>query len=644
MTRQDDEDTTVGSSLVGDALFSANGVKLAFGKRWDGKIIHISEADRGASCGCVCPSPDCGRRLIARKPESGIAHHFAHAPLTEVEKMAGVPPHCTHGPMTGLHAYAERLLSAEKWLVLPEVKASLGKRTLVGRKATKFTFDEAKLEKRDGETIPDVILFKNDERMHVEVFVTHRCGPEKRAKLIGANISAVEIDLSGIPRDGTLATLKEAILETAPREWIHNRKQLELLARLENEAKADQERAQKRRRDTIAALSKAYVNARQRALGADWEGVTPVYEITEAGDGALLDGGSGGEGYFSVHPKVWKATILGSMLGQFHGTTVQSIVSEFNGRGWIFGQFGRSNLRDDLAKEAGLPAGGPERAVENYLGFLAQRNVAEHDGWRWKFTVSHSNELQRRKRAKELAAYEAEQRSRRRDRLASLALEIISIGNPSVKQGFRFSTWSESLIGDQSVAQIANDGGAPWSALLNGLKQTLAVLKDESEEPADDFGLPVRSALDAARQVHEARQLQRKAEAERVARLEQEKRVAGLLHAAQAILGDDHREWLARQHPNLNGLTPRQAAESSPEHCAQAHRLLEKRRAELELKDSCLSEFEREVVNILGRRELADLFIRNSHPKLPGRASPREHIKDRATMLECLDLVKRPRR
>jgi hypothetical protein len=306
---------------VGHALFARNGVKLAFGRRWDGKIIHISQASRGAACGCECPAQSCRRKLIARKPESDIAHHFAHAPLTPSERAAGVAPNCKHGTMTALHEHAEELLNKKKGLVLPPVGATYGSRSRTIRSAKNFTFDSAKLETLDGETIPDVILFKDGHKMHVEVYVTNRCSQEKRAKIVAANISAVEIDLSGLSRDVTFEGLDEAILKTAPREWIHNRKAQELFSTLETEAKAQAARAEEKRREAIADLQKVYANARRQALALGWKDAPEVVEVTQAGYAGLLKSPAGGEGYFSVHPNVWKATILGPLLASFGGTT-----------------------------------------------------------------------------------------------------------------------------------------------------------------------------------------------------------------------------------------------------------------------------------------------------------------------------------
>jgi hypothetical protein len=72
----------------------------------------------------------------------------------------------------------------------------------------------------------------------------------------------------------------------------------------------------------------------------------------------------------------------------------------------------------------------------------------------------------------------------------------------------------QRLDGDHSLKQIANKGGAAWWVLKKGLATTLAFLKDESEGPAEDFGLPVGNALQGVRAVQEARAARRKLEAE----------------------------------------------------------------------------------------------------------------------------------
>lgn len=273
---------------IGHAFFAKDGVQLAFGRRWDGELVHISQVERGRACGCVCPAQDCRRTLIARKPSSDIAPHFSHSPLTKAERQAGVSPNCRYAPMTILHAYAEVLLNQKKSLVLPPVAASLGVRSKTKRKAKPYSFDAAKLETMDGETIPDVILYKGEHRMHVEVFVTNRCGEEKRAKIIAANIAAIEIDLSGVDRNADIATVNDAILTSAPREWIYNRRIQEIRKELQAEADAEAVATKKRRQKAVADVVSIYTRTREQALASDWKNDEDVVKITEAGDANLL--------------------------------------------------------------------------------------------------------------------------------------------------------------------------------------------------------------------------------------------------------------------------------------------------------------------------------------------------------------------
>lgn len=47
-------------------------MKLPYGLK-DGKLVHISEVDKGKKCGCVCPA--CYSPFIARKGKK-IIHNY----------------------------------------------------------------------------------------------------------------------------------------------------------------------------------------------------------------------------------------------------------------------------------------------------------------------------------------------------------------------------------------------------------------------------------------------------------------------------------------------------------------------------------------------------------------------------------------
>lgn len=630
-------------SKIGHAFFARDGVRLAFGKRWDGAVIHISQADRGAACGCQCPAKNCGRKLVARKPDSDIAHHFAHAPLTATERAAGVAPSCKHGNMTALHHYAEQLLNNRKSLVLPPVRATYGARTRTICEAKCFAFDSAKLETMDGETIPDVILEKGSDRMQVEVYVTHRCGPEKRAKIAAAGISAVEIDLSALSRDTTIAGLDEAILTSAPREWIYNRKAAQLRDELERIAKWDAIAAEKKRLNQIEKLRVAYSSARRHALASNWKDSPEVQRVCGAGDGTLLDGPSVGEGYFSVHPKVWKAAILDDMVRGYSGVTLFSVIGEFRKRGWIMEQFWSSSQgNDSLLADAELPDGGAEQAVITFLQFLAANGIIEDVGWTWKQTQRRSDQLHQRRIEQDRADREAAEMAARLKSLKNLGNSIAFLGSDIEQRGFDVASWMEYCPdGGRSLKQIAIDGDAAWRTLKKALATTLAVLKDECEEKAEDLGLPVRGAIEAMRAVHKARAVQRKVEAEEAERLERSGRLNTITALSSALIGDAHSNWMDTPHSSLNRLTPRDAAAQSAELLEKATYLLHNFAAELVKKAKWIDELEREASKLLPRPDMLRLYMTASNPDLPGRVSPSTYTKDEKTMQQCLALLRR---
>lgn len=642
MNNTNDPSPLAAFTEVGHALFARDGVKLAFGRRWDKKLIHISQAERGAACGCYCPAANCRRKLIARKPPSKVAHHFSHAPLSPSERAAGVAPNCRYGPMTALHVYAEQLLREQKQLVLPPVEATLELRKRMIRAAKPYKFDSVKLETMDGETIPDVILSKGAERMHVEVYVTHRCGPEKRAKLLAANISAVEIDLSKLPRDVTFAGLDDAILKTAPRFWIHNRKAQAARKLLEDEAKAEAARIAEERRKTVANLSKAYAAARREALASAWAEDAHIAALTETGDAPLLESPPGSEGYFSVHPNVWRAAVLNLLRGALHGQRIDSILREFRRRGWLVRTFQDSSIKDEsLLREAKLSPDGAKNAILAFLRHLVQKGVTEDRGWTWTYTAHHSNELIQRKRKKDLLALEAAERNARLTRLGTLASDIVSAATKDNNQ-FNLAAWKNSPCGKwgRSAEQIAGDGGTAWREFFKALSTTLVVLKDESEEAAEDHGLPVQRSLAAMREVHELRAAQRAQQAADRAKAEAEARVHELAKAVRASLGEANAGWLDKPTSALRGLTPRAAAAESPDQLDRAFRSLDTYQEHLTRRAIWIAKLEQEAKRYLKDPEHLSLYMNSTDLKLAGGMSPNAYVKDEETMAICLGILK----
>jgi hypothetical protein len=94
----------------------------------------------------------------------------------------------------------------------------------VGYPRGTYRFDAALLESRLGVIVPDVLVCKGERHLLVEFLVTHACDEVKIARTVAMDVVAIEIDLSGFPRDTSRADLEEAILTTAPRNWLNNSK------------------------------------------------------------------------------------------------------------------------------------------------------------------------------------------------------------------------------------------------------------------------------------------------------------------------------------------------------------------------------------------------------------------------------------
>lgn len=187
--------------------------KLPYGLR-DGKLMHISMVDKGLKCGCVCPA--CKHPLIARKGEKTV-HHFAHANLAE----------CAKGMETALHLSAKEILERRKEILLPKVEVefnSYRSNWLVSEERL-IQFDDVKLEYRMDAIVPDVIVWIKGRPLMIEVTVTHKTDETKIDKIKKLGISSLEIDLSAVKREISLAELELILIEeTGYKKWLHNEK------------------------------------------------------------------------------------------------------------------------------------------------------------------------------------------------------------------------------------------------------------------------------------------------------------------------------------------------------------------------------------------------------------------------------------
>lgn len=171
-----------------------------------GECVDVRIVANGLKCNCVCF--ECKQLVIARQGPQ-LKWHFAHH----------APTNCRPKPESELHFFAKSLLAERLWLSLPPVEEISPSRN--------YPFAEVKVEMADGNVRPDLILITNGgHKLHVEIFVRHKVDLDKLSKLQARNISSVEIDLSHLDWEDR-DSWENAILQNAPRRWLHNAKAAE---------------------------------------------------------------------------------------------------------------------------------------------------------------------------------------------------------------------------------------------------------------------------------------------------------------------------------------------------------------------------------------------------------------------------------
>lgn len=179
----------------------------------NGKIVSINEAERGLNCNCLCIG--CKQRLIAKKGKKQI-HHFAHYNAIE----------CGKSNQTLIHLKAKDILLKAKKIKLPDLYIEFpnsGKNKELIKSADYISIDHVILEKKLDSIIPDIIVISNNQKLIIEVVVTHDIDDEKFQKIKKMNIPTLKIDLSK-KEELTDKELEKNIIDNLENKtWIFNR-------------------------------------------------------------------------------------------------------------------------------------------------------------------------------------------------------------------------------------------------------------------------------------------------------------------------------------------------------------------------------------------------------------------------------------
>jgi len=574
-------------------------LKVPFARCADGIARHVT-AIAGLTIGpfhCL----DCEERLSLRRPQNKRAH-FAHRPDSL----------CTGE--TALHRYAKELLGLRKLLTLPALVLQEEGLAETVFKAGIYAFDKVVPEHNLDTFQPDAMVTHKGAELAVEFLVSHAVDAAKRAKVLERDLSMVEIDLSGV-RAGQLSgdELDEAILHSAPRQWIHHRRKATAVKKL-----ADQVAA--KRADRGGCL-KWHIEKRVRtAYPEDWEDEGTAV-VTEAGLSHLIDIDTDCAHWFAVPRAIWQAQALAdhvigpSQLYSPGGRSIavkgewpneRSFVSKIPD--WMI----RTDLSDYPVKrlaEAGFDRttfGSPHQAVWSYFAALHMRGEAVFWSREEQSFFIDPDLHGRLHRRVEL------------HRKVARSLEAVRQPDPDIS----YSRWTASYIVDGiTVAQLIEKGGDVYDALLQRLSLIEAMLPSYSRKVVDDFcGLPlepIRARNLAAAAADEEERARKALEAANL----RQKAIRG---QAEQKLGSDAAEWLGRLVKS-EGKTIAAYASTSDDAFYTVERWLaaafeEHRQAKLTSERTAALQAELTVAarKAFSQPAMADLFLRSGQPSLGG--------------------------
>ncbi|MFC5550286.1 hypothetical protein [Massilia aerilata] len=213
---------------------SNKGLKVPFGRKGDELFAPSAALPTGLDCQCICPG--CGAKLILK--QGSRRRHFAHhnAPGSD---------QCVE---SAIHAAAKQVLIECGGLLVPEVSFYISAAAQDGQMLheqevlstqRRIRFDHAAAEVTIGDIRPDVVGYRGERQLLVEMFFRHRVDEEKRDKLKRLGFPALEIDLSDLdPLEGFEA-VKERVIESVHyKEWLVYPRSDEHLAYLKNKLQA----------------------------------------------------------------------------------------------------------------------------------------------------------------------------------------------------------------------------------------------------------------------------------------------------------------------------------------------------------------------------------------------------------------------
>lgn len=200
-------------------------LQVPFGQRPDGRLVEVSQVERGLACDCRCPA--CGEQLLAKKGTVNV-QHFSHRSGSD----------CATGAETALHLAAKQLIADKRWVQLPELPVQVTRsdpqcglfapRKAFGR-GEAWRFDRVVLEQKVGDVWPDAVGYIDEVGHAVEILVTHAVDANKQAYLASLRLPSIEIDLAAwVGKVFTFDALESVVITSVEnKRWLFHPQQAE---------------------------------------------------------------------------------------------------------------------------------------------------------------------------------------------------------------------------------------------------------------------------------------------------------------------------------------------------------------------------------------------------------------------------------
>ncbi len=434
----------------------------------------------------------------------------------------------------------------------------------------------------------------------------------------------------------------DAILETAPREWLHNARAAMVQQGMEVKAASE------------AKAKQQVLDAEYEKIAGIWNKVETVREepdehLTEQHELALKRGFSQrigravkGTACFRVPPAYWQARLVNRFL--WDKATASADVFETGDalayvRDLIWPGLNRISKETSGRMQQDFPAfQDPWHAVHSYLKWLKDQHwmYSKRVGGKQWLPSSSAVHL----REKQEASWQQERA--RREEVTEWLDMILSDIPENETSGFDRADWV-----DWFVTSYDEDEARAFHEAISGM-----VLS--GRHLVDDFrGLPLLAEYERQEIAQEERRVQK--ERERVARsaqAERDRRISTIEDQASSVLCDLAQHWLLAANAQLDGKAPLDLATQSDEGLTRARSELarlhnERREAEAReaanvRQQAALEKNRVELADLAGQRAhdpaRADLWCRSPNPKLGGQRPIDYCIDDRA-LRTCKDII-----